>query len=125
MLPLFMVHPAGNLEPSGKPNNNEDDISIISSYLPLLPDEAGDTEATAVPLCDYGKCTPPNAVTKRVQAVVQAVANSGSDKDYYSFAAAAAGPVTIRVDYVPGFSQREKINVDGLGATEVTIQYLR
>uniref|UniRef100_A0A383V712 Peptidase C-terminal archaeal/bacterial domain-containing protein n=1 Tax=Tetradesmus obliquus TaxID=3088 RepID=A0A383V712_TETOB len=115
----------GNLEPGGTPNNPQDDISIISSYLPLLPDEAGDSDATAVAVCSIGTCTPSAADPKRVQAVVQAVANSGTDKDYFSFVAAAAGPVTIRVDYVPGFSQLESVEVMGLGPTDVTIQYLR
>jgi hypothetical protein len=119
------VHSTGNLEPQGTPNNNEDDISIISSRLPLLPDEAGDTEATAAAVCTLGTCSAAPADAKRTQAVVQAIANSGTDKDYFSFAAAAAGTVTIRVDYVPGFSQSEKIMVDGLGAVDLTMNYLR
>jgi hypothetical protein len=122
------IGPAGTY---GTPTNTEDDITIIGSTLPLLQDEAGNTAATAEPVCNISTCTAsalPRGSTRK-RAVVHAVANSGTDVDYYSFVACDAGPVSITVQYVTGMSQREGVRVQlPLGEVvdvEVTMAYRR
>ncbi|WIA15917.1 hypothetical protein OEZ85_012666 [Tetradesmus obliquus] len=55
----------GSTEKTGTPNNQQDDITILTN----------------------------------------AVINSGTDKDYFSFTANAAGSITIRIDYTPPWGQ--------------------
>lgn len=100
----------GSTEKTGTPNNQQDDITILSNTaahgLPRLPDEAGDSETNAAALCTaIGTCSASAATAGYVRATANAVINSGTDKDYFSFTANAAGSITIRIDYTPPWGQ--------------------
>ncbi|WIA36098.1 hypothetical protein OEZ86_007449 [Tetradesmus obliquus] len=100
----------GSTEKTGTPNNQQDDITILSNTaahgLPRLPDEAGDSETNAAALCTaIGTCSASAATAGYVRATANAVINSGTDQDYFSFTANAAGSITIRIDYTPPWGQ--------------------
>jgi hypothetical protein len=114
--------PTGPTATFGNPTNTEDDITIISNTLPLLPDEAGNTAATATPICTITACTPLTSGSTRSRAVVNAVAHSGDDVDYYSFVAADAGPMNITLQYVTGVTEREAVMVRMPSGEDVEMQ---
>lgn len=98
-------YPAG-----AKPNNTEDDLAIIGDVrrngLPPLADEAGNTAETALALCSASNCSEPEPSTGRATVRIDAIANSGTDKDFFSFTAGVPGNAIITIDYVPVWIQR-------------------
>jgi hypothetical protein len=110
----------GSAETTGTPNNAEDDIAIISNTnahgLPLIDNEAGDTESSATALCTaIGSCTTSPTTAGYVRATADAVLNSENDRDFFSFTASADGSVTIRIDYTPLWSQEEVFDTGSQG----------
>ncbi|KAF6263802.1 hypothetical protein COO60DRAFT_344392 [Scenedesmus sp. NREL 46B-D3] len=95
-------------EAAGAPSNTDDDLEIISATLPLLPDEQGDSPATARVLCVDTPCSPAPSTPGLTTTTITAKTSSTSDRDYYIVTAGAQPgrqQLDMGITYEPNWSK--------------------
>lgn len=87
-------------------SNFDDEVSIIKQTLPTLPDEAGNTAADALTLCNQTTCTQHATRPGWVTSTILGKVTHSQDQDWYQLTAAAPEPLLIRLAVHANWHQR-------------------
>jgi hypothetical protein len=96
-------------------NNNQNDIAVMSNFLPLLPAQAGSSIATATPL---NVTTTGSISTGRAQGAILQLGVAA----VYWFTAVAAGTATFTIDVLSAWAAEAAQGGGTFGRSNLDVQ---